>query len=60
MQMAMSSTENGQRTRPMDTAPIHMLTERGIKDIGSMTCSMDRVERSGKTAAAMMALITEG
>ena len=43
----------------MDTAPIHMLTERGIKDFGSMTCSTDKVERSGKTAAAMMALITE-
>ena len=37
-----------------------MSTEQGIKDFGSMICSMDRVEKSGKTAAAMMALITEG
>ena len=53
MRMAMSLTESGRRIRHMDMGYIHMSMEQSTKVTGSKTCSMDKDERSGKTAVAM-------
>ena len=60
MPMGTSLTVSGRRIKLMDSEPIHMSMEPNTRVNGFLICSMDKVERSGRTVAAMRAFTWRG